>query len=119
MIAQYGSNNGFGWNLHEVVAAQIVSVPTEVPVKIARKAYGTLMGTLTVTFLAILVAINAVLYFLIIVPVRKLSQVANMVSLGKLEVGEVPVHGHDEIAELTVAFNRLFVSIAKALRMLG
>jgi HAMP domain-containing protein/type II secretory pathway pseudopilin PulG len=119
MIAKYGSNNGFGWNLHEVVAAQIVSVPTEVPVQIARKAYGTLMGTLTLTFVAILVAINAVLYFLIIVPVRKLSQVANMVSLGKLEVGELPVHGHDEIAELTVAFNRLFVSIAKALRLLG
>lgn len=119
MIAKYGSNNGFGWNLHEVVAAQIVSVPTEVPVRIAGKAYGTLMVTLIVTFAAILLAINAVLYFLIIVPVRKLSQVANMVSLGQLEVAEVPVRGHDEIAELTVSFNRLFVSVAKALRMLG
>lgn len=118
MIAKYGGNNGFGWNLHEVVAAQIVSVPTEVPVRIARKAYGTLMWSLTATFAAILIAINIVLYFLIIVPVRRLSRVADDVSLGKMEIAELPVRGKDEIAELTAAFNRLFVSVAKALRML-
>jgi protein-histidine pros-kinase len=118
MIDKYGSNNGFGWNLHDVVAAQIVSVPTEVPMQLAKKAYGTLMWSLAATFAAILVAINVVLYFLVVVPVRKLSKVANMVSLGKLEVAEIPVRGNDEISELTAAFNRLFVSVAKALRMI-
>ncbi len=118
MIAKYGGNNGFGWNLNEVVAAQIVSLPTELPVRIAMKAYGTLMWSLTATFAAILLAINLVVYFLIILPVRKLSRVADRVSLGELDSGELPVHGKDEIAELTAAFNRLFVSVTKALRML-
>jgi protein-histidine pros-kinase len=108
MLSKYGSNNGFGWKLNEVVAAQIVSVPTDVPVQIAKKAYGTLMWSLAGTFAAILAAINVVLYFLIIVPV----------SLGQLEMGEVPVRGRDEISELTAAFNRLFVSVTKALKML-
>ena len=119
MIQKYGNNNGFGWKLNEVVAAQIVSVPTQLPVQIARKAYGTLIWSLTATFTAILVAINIVLYFLIIVPVRRLSQVADKVSLGQLDAGEVPVRGKDEIADLTAAFNRLFVSVTKALRMLN
>ncbi len=119
MIAKYGSNNGFGWKLGEVIAAQIVSVPTEVPLRIAKKAYGTLMWSLTATFGAILIAINVVLYFLIILPVRRLSRVADMVSLGQMDVGEVPVRGKDEIADLTAAFNRLFVSVTKALRMLN
>jgi HAMP domain-containing protein len=118
MIEKYGANNGFGWNLNEVVAAQIVSVPTKLPVSIAKKAYGTLMWSLTATFAAILVAINIVLYFLIILPVRKLARVADMVSLGQLDGAELPVHGKDEIADLTSAFNRLFVSVVKALRML-
>ena len=61
--------------------------------RLAKKAYGTLMWSLAATFAAILVAINVVLYFLIMVPVRKLSHVANMVSLGRLEVAEVPVRG--------------------------
>lgn len=119
MIEKYGKNNGFGWKLNEVVAAQIVSVPTQLPVQIARKAYGTLMWSLTATFAAILIAINIVLYFLIIVPVRRLSQVADKVSLGQLDADEIPVRGKDEIADLTSAFNRLFVSVTKALRMLN
>ena len=119
MVEKYGSNNGFGWKLNEVVAAQIVSVPTDIPVRIAQKAYGRLMWSLTSTFAAILVAINIVLYFLIIKPVRRLSKVADQVSLGQLDVGELPVRGHDEIADLTASFNRLFVSVAKALRLLN
>jgi protein-histidine pros-kinase len=119
MIEKYGSNNGFGWKPFEIVAAQIVSVPTDIPVRIARKAYGTLMLSLCATFAAILVAINIVIYFLIIKPVQRLSRVADSVSLGQLDVGEVPVRGSDEIAELTAAFNRLFVSVTKALRMLN
>src|ERR1700760_4661409 len=99
MTEKYGSNNGFGWNLNDVVAAQIVSVPTEVPMQIARKAYSSLMWSIAATFAAILVAINLVVYFLVIVPVQKLSSVAHQVSLGQLEEAEIPVRGSDEISE--------------------
>jgi HAMP domain-containing protein len=118
MVGKYGTNNGFGWNLHDVVAAQIVSVPMDVPLQIARKAYGSLMWSIAATFLVILMAVNVVLYFLVIVPVRNLSRVAKEVSLGQLEGAEIPVRGHDEISELTSAFNRLFVSVSKAMRMI-
>lgn len=118
MINKYGSSNGFGWNLNEVVAAQIVSVPMELPVSIATKAFHTLMLALSVTFLAILIAVNLVLYFLIILPVRKLSTVADRVSLGQFQDAELPVRGKDEMAQLTASFNRLFVTVTKALRML-
>jgi HAMP domain-containing protein len=104
--------------LHDVVAAQIVSVPMDVPLQIARKAYGSLMWSIAATFLVILVAVNVVLYFLVIVPVRNLSRIAKEVSLGQLEGAEIPVRGHDEISELTSAFNRLFVSVSKAMRMI-
>lgn len=118
MINKYGSANGFGWNLNEVVAAQIVSVPLELPVQIATKAFKTLMVALTATFVAILIAVNLVLYFLIILPVRKLSAVADRVSLGQFQDGTLPVRGKDEMAQLTASFNRLFVTVTKALRML-
>src|SRR5271156_4567904 len=35
MLKRYGTQNGFGWHLNEVVAAQIISVPMSVPVKLA------------------------------------------------------------------------------------
>ena len=31
MIALYGDENGFGWQLGEVVAAEVVTVPMSVP----------------------------------------------------------------------------------------
>ncbi|HEX3435306.1 MAG TPA: DUF3365 domain-containing protein [Pseudacidobacterium sp.] len=119
MLEKYGSANGFGWKLREIVAAQIVSVPTQVPVSIANKAFATLMWSLTGAFTVVLIAVNMILYFLIILPVRRLSYVASQVSLGQVEAAEIPVRGKDEIAELTRACNRLFVTVAKALRMLG
>jgi HAMP domain-containing protein len=119
MIDKYGSANGFGWKLHDIVAAQIISVPTEIPVRIATSAFRTLMWSLTGAFAAILLAVNLTLYFIIILPVRRLSHVSNQISLGQMDAIEIPVRGSDEIAELTRACNRLFVTVSKALRMLG
>ena len=33
LIKHYGTQNGFGWNLGEVIGAQIISIPTPVPIK--------------------------------------------------------------------------------------
>jgi HAMP domain-containing protein len=110
MIEKYGSTNGFGWNLNEIIGAQIVSVPMAVPVQIATTAFKTLMWSLVATFAAILLAIDLVLYFLIILPVRKRSAVADRVSLGQFDQPEQPVRGNDEMAQLTAPFNRLVVT---------
>jgi HAMP domain-containing protein/type II secretory pathway pseudopilin PulG len=119
MIDKYGTTNGFGWKLNEIIGAQIVSVPMALPVQIASRAFRTLMWSLVVTFAAILLAVDLVLYFLIITPIRRLSAVADRVSLGQLDQPELPVHGNDEMAQLTTSFNRLVVTVVKALRMLG
>lgn len=118
MVQKYGSNNGFGWQPNEVVAAQIVSVPTALPVAIANRAFRTLMLSTTLTFGALILATNVVLMILIIRPVRRLAHIANRVSTGELEEAQLPVRGKDEIAELTASFNRLITSLAKALRLL-
>ena len=119
MIAKFGSSNGFGWNLNEIIGAQIVSVPMSIPVDIANRAFKKLMWSLAATFAAILLFLNLALYFVVILPVRRLSMVADRVSLGQLEDVQLPVRGNDEMAQLTASFNRLVTTVAKALRMLG
>ena len=118
MIRRYGPDHGFGWQPNQIVAAQVVSVPTAVPVDIASKAFHSLMLSLTLTFAALILATNLILVLLIIRPVRRLARVANQVSTGQMEGAELPVRGKDEIAELTASFNRLITSLAKALRLL-
>lgn len=118
LLSTYGSSNGFGWKLNEVVGAQIVSVPTEVPLAIAHQAFHTLLLYLSLTFVATLVVIDLGLYFIVIVPLRKLAKAADLVSKGDLSQPEFAVKGKDEIAEVTGSFNRMYVSLIKAMKML-
>ncbi len=115
----YGSVNGFGWKVDETGAAQIVSVPMAVPIQIARGAFRTLVIYLIVGFVIFLAAMDAAMLFLVIRPVRKLSEVADRISTGDMSLPELSVHGRDEIAALTASFDRMFVSLQKAFRLLN
>ena len=46
LLKLYGSNNGFGWKHDEIVGAQVVSVPMNVPVENANRAFYTFMLSL-------------------------------------------------------------------------
>lgn len=118
MIRKYGSNNGFGWQLNQVIAAQIVSVPMTVPDTIAQKAYHALILFLIGTFVVTIVALDGALYWLVIRPLHVVSQAADRISRGETDVEPLEVRGKDEIADVTASFNRMRVSLAKALKML-
>jgi protein-histidine pros-kinase len=119
LLNTYGPANGFGWKAGDISAAQIVSVPTAVPIHIADKAYSSLVIYLFVTFLLTLFAIDAALYFVVIRPVGQLAAMAERVSRGDLDIPEIPVSGNDEIGALTSSFNRMYVTVVKALKMLN
>ncbi|HEY3740224.1 MAG TPA: DUF3365 domain-containing protein [Bryobacteraceae bacterium] len=118
LIATYGRNNGFGWKADEVVAAQIVQVPMEVPQRIAAKAFRSLMFYLGLVGLATLIMLNIALQAFVVRPVARLSRLADRISKGDLETTELPLKGKDEIAELAASFNRMKLSLGKALKML-
>ncbi len=117
-VRAYGPNNGFGWKLNETVGAQIVSVPTSLPLKMARDAFRTLLATLAGVFALTLLILNLLLRFVVIRPLRELSTMADQVSLGNMEVADVKVGGSDEVAQLASSFGRMKISLRKALAML-
>lgn len=118
MIAQYGPANGFGWQLNEVIGAQVVSVPLAVPYARANRALGTFMLMLTTVFVLIGVTLNFMLYRLVIAPVRELSAIADRVSMGDLEAPAFSVPSDDEIGTLSDSFTRMRKSLIQALKML-
>ncbi|HXY39765.1 MAG TPA: DUF3365 domain-containing protein [Vicinamibacteria bacterium] len=118
VVRAYGSDNGYGWRLNEVVGAQIVSVPTGVPLAMARAALRTLLASLVGVFAFILLSLNLLLGLVVIRPIRRLSAMADAVSTGNLDVAEVRVGGRDEVAVLAGSFDRMRISLVKALRML-
>jgi len=118
MIHAYGSNNGFGWQLNEAVGAQIVSVPMAVPIGLADTAFWTLIQSLVGVFAVTMVILNIMLNLIVIRPLRKLSDLANRVSTGEMDVPDMEVKGRDEVATLAGSFNRMRISLVKALKML-
>jgi HAMP domain-containing protein len=119
MIDLYGPANGFGWKLNEIVGAQIVSVPMALPIKRSEDTFKVFLISLTAVFAFIFVALNLMLYYIVIHPVRKLSQVADQVSLGTLDAPGFAVKGKDEIAALAGSFERMRTSLVQAMKMLG
>jgi HAMP domain-containing protein len=118
MVEKYGPANGFGWKLNDIVTAQIVSVPMQLAAQRARGVFWTFMISLGGVFLLFILAINLLLIFLVIRPVNKLSSMASSVSLGNSDITEFPVLGQDEIAELSVSFNRMGRSLLEAMKLL-
>lgn len=118
MLARYGNANGFGWKLHQVVGAQIVSVPMEVPIAKARETFRLLMIVLAVTFIVVIVLINVLLRLTVIRPIQNMSHTADHVSRGALDVPEFETAGRDEISVLAASFNRMRRSLDKAMTLL-
>ena len=118
MVEKYGPANGFGWQLNEIIGAQVVSVPTDVPIQRAQAAYRTFMVSLTAVFLFIGIALNVMLLIMVIRPVTKLSKLADQVSMGQMDVPDFKATGKDEIGTLTESFNRMKKSLVQAMKML-
>jgi HAMP domain-containing protein len=119
LIARYGGDNGFGWQAGEIVGAQIVSVPFASATTNADRAFRAFMISLAAVFAAVFLVVNAVLYLLVVRPVRQIARVANRLSLGDMSAEDFPRRGAQEIASLTRSFNRMRKSLEKALRLLG
>lgn len=118
MIDAYGSANGFGWKLGDLVGAQVVSVPEGVPLSRARQSLYSTMGALAAVFGVMLLVLNLLLHRLIIGPVRRISLTADEVSLGNLLVPEFTPSSKDEIGSLALSFNRMRRSLVAAFSLL-
>lgn len=116
-INTYGSEHGFGWNLGEIVAAQVVWVPAEKVLSKAQDTLKTVMGVLLSVFGAIVLAINYLLRRAVIRPIRHLVRTAEAISLGDLDA-EFEHQNKDEIGLLATAFDRMKSSLKISLSFL-
>jgi HAMP domain-containing protein len=118
MVDVYGADNGFGWTPGSIVGAEVVSVPEQLSLRQARHNLYSIMAVLCLVFLMMLILLNSMLHFFIIAPVRRVSRLADEVSLGNMDVAELDGSRSDEIGSLSRSFNRMRRSLAAALKLL-
>ncbi len=118
LVERYGTANGFGWQMHEVVGAQMVSVPMAVPLARSQQTWTTFMALFSAVFVVTGAALNLMLWALVIRPVTQMARLAERVSLGEADVPAFSAQGRDEIAVLGQSFTRMRRSLTKAMKML-
>jgi HAMP domain-containing protein len=116
-IATYGSNNGFNWQLNEIVGAQMISVPAGRVLADAHKLQVLVIGILTVGFLIAVIALNLFLKFAVVSPITEMAAWSREVSTGNLNT-DYEHQAKDEIGILAASMNRLKVSMEMAMNML-
>ncbi|MBE7382234.1 MAG: DUF3365 domain-containing protein [Leptolyngbya sp. SIO1E4] len=76
MLLHYGRENGFGWQLNEIVGTQIVYVPAQEVLQAARRAFSSVMGIFFGVFAIALLCLNSVLNPLVVQPIQNLARIS-------------------------------------------
>ncbi len=117
-IVTYGKENGFGWNLNQIIGAQIVYIPAEDIFKSSHQSLILVLGVLILIFAAIAIAMNYLLKRTVLQRIKQISIVAEQVSVGDMNA-DFGKQSKDEIGVLAEAFNRMKYSLEIALSMLN
>jgi protein-histidine pros-kinase len=117
LVTRYGTDNGFGWQLNEVVGAQVISVPLAAT-EGAQRVWRDMMLATIAAFAFLLIAFNGIAYWLFVRPVRRIAIVADALSQGNEPTEGFPAGGGREITALSLAFDRMRISLAKAMKLL-
>lgn len=117
MRVKYGDGNGFGWNLHEIIGSQIVSVPLEAALRRAEGTYRIFILSIGALFATLFVVANALIWVIVLKPIKRISEIAGKVSEGDLSTQFEP-RGNDEIAGLARAFERMRRSLERSMSLL-
>jgi protein-histidine pros-kinase len=119
LLARYGSDNGFGWQVNEIVGAQIVSVPFGGAADNVDKSLGGFLAVILSALLALWLLINVVLYFQVLRPLQRIATLADAASLGEASADGFPLKGARELVALGGSFERMRKSLEKAMKLLG
>jgi hypothetical protein len=95
----FGSENGFGWELNEIVAAQVIYVPGERISDATWLSLSVVMGVFILVFALVILAINLILGRNVVEPIRRLAGLAVLVGEDKLSSDSEEITWLNPIAE--------------------
>jgi HAMP domain-containing protein len=119
LVALYGSKNGFGYKLNDLIAAQIISVPMSSAQNKIWRNFGLFIGVTSTIFLLLLVLLVVLLRRVVVRPLKKMAATAEQVSMGDSSPPEYEHSAGDEVGSLSRSFNRMRRSMDSAMRMLS
>lgn len=116
-IMSYGDRGGFGWQLNEIIGAQMIFIPASKVVEEAKSMRWIVISIVLAFLLIEVILLNMFLKFIITNPINKISFLSNKLSMGDFNV-EFKHKNNDEIGILSRSLNRLKISLKLAMDMI-
>ena len=114
LLATYGRENGFGWQLNRIVAAQMIYVPAQEVFRTALHSFSVVMGIFVAIFAVVILLINFLLKQYVIEPVEVVGQLAQSISLDQVKAEDIEAKAltrittrADELGHLALVFQRM------------
>lgn len=117
MVAEYGTTSGYGYKEGDIVGTRIVYVSTQEVKDLTWKKLGFLGSVVSILFLIALIVIDRIIIRSVVLPIENIVDIAGDISRGKMD-RSFDVDTNDEIKSLAEAFNRMKVSLEKAMDIL-
>ena len=116
LIKTYGSSNGFGWELNQIIGTRVISVPTSIPDQRSNNAIISYLLLTASVFLIAYSAINIVVQHWITAPLDIFAKMLEEISTQQSVVdAQLPEGKFDSISRLNKAVSRLIISLDKSL----
>ena len=115
MLAKFGSVNGFGWQLHDTVGLEILTVPLNEQLRGTLQLVLFLAGGLLLIFVVAYVALSLVFDSTLVRPLSALANAADVASQTGEPRLDVPRSSVREIRVLAEALERMRLSLSKAM----
>ncbi len=115
LIATYGSNGGFNWQLDEIIGTRVVSVPTSLAYQHVRESIVSYSLLIASIFIIAYTAVNLIVRRWIIRPLDSIAHLVENISLRRIESTPLPEDRSDELGKLSKSINRLLASLQRSL----
>lgn len=115
MVAKYGSKNGFGWKLNDVIGAQIISVPSDHILTNARNSFLIIIALILSIFGLTIAMVNVWIQGQVVKPVINIARTVAAISMGE-NSSRLNNTRRDEIGVLAQAIDRLSTSLEISIR---
>ena len=114
LINSYGTDGGFGWEMGEIVGAQMIYVPAGQVIGAALRSFLLTLGVFVGTFAIVLVLINVLLRRYVIQPIEILNVLASKISDDELHTADLQAAAlmqvtqrGDELGRLSAVFQHM------------
>lgn len=117
MVEEYGRDSGYGYEVGDIVGGRFIYVSMASADEVTKQKLAGFAGGISLLFLLAMLIIDRVVIGTVVKPIEGIVEVAEDISRGKMD-REFEIKGNDEIKLLADAFNRMKVSLAKAMDIL-